>query len=107
MILDYNNGIRGRITRAIWHYLEANDKYMFNYNEKRKHSLSCGYGWALQPFPYGGFEYTKDISMFTPDFIVNYDKNSDLGYTLIADIETIKNTYNYYRKKTYHFYLKK
>ena len=25
--------------------------------------------------------------MFTHDFIINYDKNSDLGYTLIGDAD--------------------
>ena len=36
MIRFYTNGIRGRITRVIRHYAEANKKYMSNYNKKKK-----------------------------------------------------------------------
>ena len=31
MILDYKNGYRGGITRAICHYAEANNKYLLEY----------------------------------------------------------------------------
>ena len=33
MMLDYENGIRGRITRANCHYTKANSKYMCDYDE--------------------------------------------------------------------------
>lgn len=33
MILDYENGTRGGIARAICHWTEANDKYIYGYNE--------------------------------------------------------------------------
>ena len=33
MILDYNDAIKGGITRAICHYAEANNKYMHDYDE--------------------------------------------------------------------------
>ena len=29
--------------------------------------------------------------MFTYDFIINYNKNSDFGYTLIADVDCLEN----------------
>ena len=46
------------------------------------------YGWTLsQPVPYGGFNYDEDISMFTHDFIINCNKNSDLGCTFIVDVD--------------------
>ena len=32
MIFDYENDIRGEITRAISHYGEANNKYMHDYD---------------------------------------------------------------------------
>ena len=35
------------------------------------------------PLPYVRFDYTEDISMFIQDFIINYDKFSNFGYTLI------------------------
>lgn len=46
------------------------------------------YRWALsQLLAYARFDYVEDISMFTHDFIINYNKNSDLGYTLIVDAD--------------------
>ena len=33
-----------------------------------------------------GFEHVEDVSMFTPNFFINYDKNSDFYYTLLADV---------------------
>ena len=33
MMLDYENGVRGRITRANCHYTKANSKYMCDYDE--------------------------------------------------------------------------
>ena len=32
MILDYENGIRGGMTRVTCHYIKANKKYMPNYD---------------------------------------------------------------------------
>lgn len=37
------------------------------------------------PLPYRGFEYDEDISIFTHDFITNYDKFSGFGCSLIVD----------------------
>ena len=58
------------------------------------------------PLPYVRFDYTEDISMFIQDFIINYDKFSNFGYTLIVDGD-----YPEYLQpfliKTYRFYLKK
>ena len=34
-ILFYEKGVRGRITRLIFHYAEANNKYMYD-NDKTK-----------------------------------------------------------------------
>ena len=33
LIFDYVNGIRGGITRSIYHYGDTNNKYLFNYEE--------------------------------------------------------------------------
>ena len=66
--------------------------------------FSNHYGCALsQLLRYGRFDYTEGISMFTHDFIINYNKNSDLGCTLIVDVN--QNTRNHYLK-SYHYYLK-
>ena len=34
--------------------------------------------------PSGRFGYVEDISMFTPDFIISYDKNSNFCFALIV-----------------------
>ena len=44
---------------------------------------------------YGEFEYVKDISMYTHDFIINCNRNGDFGYILIVDVD-IQNTFNHY-----------
>ena len=49
--------------------------------------MSNQYGCTLsQLLRYGRFDYVEDISVFTHDFIINYNENSDLGYTLIVDV---------------------
>ena len=36
--------------------------------------------------PVDGFKWEEDLSMFTPDFIKNYNDNSDIGYLFYVDI---------------------
>ena len=43
-----------------------------------------------QPLPYIQFEYVEYISVFTYDFIINYDKFSDFSYTLVVDVDSPK-----------------
>lgn len=40
MILGYTNSIIGGITRAIHHYAEADNKYVYNYDEKKESSYT-------------------------------------------------------------------
>ena len=62
-ILDYENGIRGGITRTACHYVEPNNKYMCDYGETKKDNSDNR--WALsQLLPYGRFDYVEDVSMF-------------------------------------------
>ena len=37
--------------------------------------------------PVDGFKWVDDLSMFTEDFIKNYDEEGDVGYLLVVDIE--------------------
>ena len=37
--------------------------------------------------PYGNFEWVKNLSIFTEDFIKNYDEESDTIYLLVVDIK--------------------
>ena len=36
--------------------------------------------------PTGNFQWIEDISIFTEDYIKNYDENSDTGYLLVVDV---------------------
>ena len=50
-------------------------------------SFNYQYDWSLwQPLVYGGFDYVEDISIFTHGSIINYDKFSYFGYTLIVHV---------------------
>ena len=42
MMLNYENGNRGGITRAIYHYVEANNKYICNYDETKENTYPPG-----------------------------------------------------------------
>ena len=82
--LYHEKRIRGGIARAIHHYVKANKKYLFNYDEIKKSSfnvhldLNNQCGWTLsEPILYGGFEYAEDVPMFTPGFT---------GYTLLVGV---------------------
>ena len=41
----------------------------------------------MKIYPYGRFDHVEDISIFTDDFIINYNKNSDFDYTLIVYVD--------------------
>ena len=41
---------------------------------------------AKTGLPVDGFKWEEDLSMFTPDFIKNYNDNSDIGYLFYVDI---------------------
>ena len=41
--------------------------------------------------PVGDFKWVDDLSIFTEDFIKNYDENSNKGYIFEVDVEYPKN----------------
>ena len=43
--------------------------------------------------PIDNFKWKTDLSIFTEDFIKNYDENSDIGYLFYADITYSKELY--------------
>ena len=50
------------------------------------------YGWSMcKKLPVGSFKWVDDLSIFTEDFIKNYDEESDIGYTFVVDVEYPKN----------------
>ena len=94
MFLTYEQSIRGGICNKVHSYAEANNKYMKNYDKNKESSFLVYvdannlYGWALsKKLPVDGFKWVDDLSMFTEDFIKNYDEEGDVGYLLVVDIE--------------------
>ena len=63
------------------------------------------YGYAMsKKLSTGDFQWIEDSSIFTKDYIKNYDENSDTGYLLVVDV-----TYpNVFMKNIniYRFYLR-
>ena len=45
-----------------------------------------------------GFKWVKDLSKFNERFIKNYNKNSDKGYILEADVEYPKKLFNFHKE---------
>ena len=86
--------ICGGICNNVHSYAEANNKYMKNYDKNKESSFlmyvdaNSLYGWAMsKKLPVDGFKWVEDLSMFTEDFIKNYDEEGDVGYLLVVDIE--------------------
>ena len=50
------------------------------------------YGFAMcKTLPVGDFKWVDDLSIFTEDFIKNYDEEDDTGYLFVVDVEYPKN----------------
>ena len=49
-----------------------------------------------EPLPVGGFDWRKDLSKLDEDFIKNYDKDSDKGYILEADVTYSTNLHDFH-----------
>ena len=97
MLLMFEKGIRGGMCQVSHNYAKANNKYM-KYHDKNKESTYVEYldannlyGWALsKKLPIRDFKWLDNLSMFTEEFIKNYDGNGDKGYILDADVEYLK-----------------
>ena len=50
------------------------------------------YGYPMcKKLPVSDFKWVDDLSIFTEDFIKNYDENSNKGYIFEVDVEHPKN----------------
>ena len=47
-----------------------------------------------EKLPVDGFEWVEDISEIDENFIENYDEDSNVGYSIEADIEYPKELHN-------------
>ena len=77
-------GIRGGICHAIQRYAHANNKYMKDYDRKKKSSyiqyLDANnlYGKAMtEKLPVRGFKWVNDISIIDEDFVKVYNNNDN------------------------------
>ena len=94
MILLFEKGIRGGMCNAVHNYAKANNKYMKNYDSTKESTylmyLDANnlYGYAMsKKLPIDNFKWETNLSIFTEDFVKNYDDDSDIGYLLVADVK--------------------
>ena len=98
MLNMFEKGIRGGICQASYKYAKASNKYMRIYDKNRVSSFLIYvdannlYGFAMcKRLPVDGFKWVDVLSIFTEDFIKNYDEESDIGYLFVVDVEYPKN----------------
>ena len=94
MFLMVEEGIREGICHAIQRYAHANNKYMKDYDRKKKSSyiqyLDANnlYGKTMtEKLPVKGFRWMGDISKIDEDFVKVYNKNDNKGYLLDVDVD--------------------
>ena len=94
MLLMFEKGIRGGMCQVSHHYAKANNKYLKNHDKDIESSyieyLDADnlYGWAMsKKLLARDFKWIDDLSMFTEEFIKNYDENGDKGYIFEVDVE--------------------
>ena len=94
MLLMIEEGIRGGICHAMQCYAKADNKYMKDYDKKKKSSyiqyLDANnlYGKAMtEKLPVRGFRWMDDISRMDEDFVRGYDKNDNKGYIFEVDVD--------------------
>ena len=79
---------------AIHPYAKANNKYTKDYDKNKESSdlkywgENSLYGWPMsQKLPLGGFKWIGETIQFNEDFIKNYNKDSNIGYSIQADVQ--------------------
>ena len=94
MLIMFEEGTQGGICQASYKYGKANNKYMKNYDKNRESTFLVYvdannlYGYAMsQKLPVRDFKWLDDLSIFTEEFIKNYNENSDIGYYIEEDVE--------------------
>ena len=104
VLLLFEKGIRGGMCNAVCKYVKANNKHMKNH-DKTKESIFLTYvdannlyGKAMsKKLPVDEFTWETDLSIFTDDFIKNYDLQSDIGYIFYVDITYPKELYELHK----------
>ena len=94
MLLMIESGMRGGGCHVMHSYVEANNKYINNYDENKESSFLSYldannlYGCPMiKKRPVCSFMWIKNVSRIDEEFIKDYDENSDIGYFLKLDLE--------------------
>ncbi|HZD82294.1 MAG TPA: DNA polymerase, partial [Nitrososphaeraceae archaeon] len=94
MYLFFESSIHGGITSTVKRYSKANNKNVPNYNPNEPpNSLlyidaNNLYGYAMsQHLPLEDFEFVRDLSIFTDDFISKIPPDGTTGYFLEVDLK--------------------
>ena len=81
MLLQFEKGIRGGIATVVHKYAKANNKYMKNYDSAKQSTYlmyvdaNNFYRYAMsKKLPVDNFKWETNLSIFTEDFIKNYDE---------------------------------
>ena len=93
MLMLFEQGIHGEICAAIHYYAEPDNKCTKNYDSTKKSTYLMYvdsnnlYGYAMsQKLPIKNFKFETDLSIFTENFIKNYNEQSNTGYLLVVDV---------------------
>ena len=102
----FERQIRGGICNSIHRYIEANNKYLPNYNPEKPSSyvkyldFNNLYGWAMMSaLPTGNFLWLNrhEIDEFMSKFLSNQiDLEGDTGYSLEVDIHYPRELHDYH-----------
>ena len=94
MLIMFEERTRGGMCLATYRYAKANNKYMKNHDKNKESAFlkyldaNNLYGHPMcKKLPVGDFKWVDDLSIFTEDFIKNYDENSDKGYIFEVYVE--------------------
>ena len=94
MLLMVEEGIRGGICHAVQRYAHASNKYMKDYDRKKKSSYiqyldtNNLYGKAMtKKLLVKGFRWMEDISKIDEGFVKVYNKNDNKGYILDVHVD--------------------
>ena len=100
MLLLFEKGLRGGICNVIHKYAKASNKYMKNYDGTKisKYLMYVNandlYGYAMSiRLPIDNFKWETNLSIFTADFVTNYDEESDIEYLFVVDVIYHENLY--------------
>ena len=86
MVSQFEKGIRGGIATAVHKCAKANNKYMKNYDSTKQSTYLMYvdannlYGYTMsKKLLVDNFKWENNLSIFTENFIKNYNEESDMG----------------------------